>query len=93
MSMTIQLSMSISKHDMGHKAKRATKKIGKDDIFVTVFMRKAEMNRLDADKQNEEMFYKATDFVSMMGGEDRMFSLTNPRYGSGRFTAQVMEVL
>ncbi len=90
---TVQLSMSITEHDMGHKARKAAKTIGTKNVSVIVSMTRAEQNRLDEAAQRDAMTDKAVKFVSLMGTDDRRFGLDAGRYGTGRYTTSILEIL
>ena len=90
---TVQLSMNITEHDMGHKARKAAKMIGKKCVNVVVSMTRAEQNRMSAHEQREAMSKKAASFVFMMDTNDRRFGLDAGRYGTGRYTTSILEML
>lgn len=90
---TVQLSMGITEHDMGHKARKAVKEIGKKRVSIIVSMTRAEQNRLDEQGQRDAMTDKAVKFVGMMGDGDRRFGLDAGRYGTGRYTTSILEIL
>ena len=90
---TVQLSMSITEHDMSHKARNAAKILGKKKVSIIVSMTRAEQNRLDDQGQRDAMTDKAVKFVSLMGTDDRRFGLDAGRYGTGRYTTSILEML
>ena len=90
---TVQLSMGITEHDMGHKARKAVKMIGKKRVSIIVSMTRAEMNRLDEQAQRDAMTEKAVKFVRLMETDDRRFGLDAGRYGTGRYTTSILEML
>lgn len=91
---TIQLSMSITEHDMGHKARKARKASGKSVVKVVVSMTRAEQNRLSTYEQRQAMQGKAAEFVRLMDVDDRRFGLNAAeQYGTGRYTTSILEML
>ncbi len=90
---TVQLSMGITEHDMGHKARKARKVTGKSVVSLVVSMTRAEQNRLSTHEQRAAMSSKAATFVKLMGTDDRRFGLDAGRYGTGRYTTSILEML
>ena len=90
---TVQLSMNITEHDMGHKARKAVKMMGKKRVSIIVSMSRAEQNRLEEQAQQDAMTEKAVKFVSLMETDDRRFGLDAGRYGTGRYTTSILEML
>ena len=90
---TVQLSMGITEHDIGHKARKAAKILGKKNVSIIVSMTRAEQNRLDDQGQRDAMTSKAVKFASLMGTDDRRFGLDAGRYGTGRYTTSILEML
>tara|TARA_R110000868_G_scaffold166894_1_gene401100 strand:+ start:644 stop:928 length:285 start_codon:yes stop_codon:yes gene_type:complete len=90
---TVQLTMTIASHDMGHKATRARKVLGKRQVRVVVSMTRAERNRLGNGDQQLRMRAKAEEFVKYMDTTDRIFVLNGANHQEGKFTTTVMEML